>query len=132
MTFEGTVHLFPGADPQRGLLTAWRLLPERPTALPRMDSVTAALAACARALAVHPWREVFPLSLQQVVPRREGDHWWLVDQEGEGLPFLDQGLIAWRLLALGRGGPLDLFGEWDGQFFRPLTTLESERWVVLP
>ena len=130
--FDGTVHLFPGADPQRGLLTDWRLLPERPSAFPRMDSVAGGLAACARSLALHPWREVFPLALRGVVPHREGDHWRLVDQGGGGLPLLDEGLTAWRLLALGRGGPLDLFGEWDGRCFRPLTTLESERWVVLP
>lgn len=132
LTFEGTVHLFPGADPQRGLLTDWRLVPERPTALPRAGSIVAGLAECAAGLAAHPWREIFPVALRRVVPRREGDHWRLVDEEGAGLPLLDRGLTPWRLLALSGGHPLDLFGEWDGRFFHPLTTLESQRWVGLP
>ncbi|MFZ4628159.1 MAG: hypothetical protein ACOYNR_07495 [Blastocatellia bacterium] len=131
LTFDGTVHLFPGADPQRGLLIDWRLASERPITLPRTGSVAAGLVECATALAIHPWREIFPLALRGVVPHREGDDWWLVDQEGRGLPLLDQFLVAWRLLALGGGRPLDLFGEWDGRFFRPLTTIESGRWVVL-
>jgi len=131
LTFDGTVHLFPGADSQRGLLTDWRRVPERPTALPRAGSVAAGLAECAAALALHPWREVFPLTLRAVVPGQEDGHWWLIDEERGRLPLLDQGLVAWRLLALGEGRPLDLFGEWDGRFFRPLTTLESQRWVGL-
>ena len=130
-TFAGTVHLFPGTDPVRGLVAEWRADSAWESVLPGASSIAASLAECAAALAVHPWREVFPLSLQQVVPERVGTRWWLIDSAGGHLPLLDRDLVPWRLLALGGGRPIDLFGEWDGRSFCPLTVVETGRWVAV-
>jgi hypothetical protein len=130
-TFAGTVHLFPGADPLRGLVTVWRSEGTAPPDLPGATPVNKSLWDVAASLAINPWRETFPMVLRQVVPGRRGPRWWLRDGEGGELPLPANPLTGWRLLALGAGNPLDLFGEWDGRQFSPLTAVVDRRWIAL-
>jgi hypothetical protein len=70
-------------------------------------------------LSRQPFRERTAALLGQVVPVVDGARrWWLRDASGAAIR-LGRG-DRWRLLALSGGHPLDVFGEWDGEEFRPL------------
>ena len=130
---SGGLHFFPSGSPLRALPGA--LIESRRGGTPPKQEVEAALRHFAVALAGNPWLDLHPTLLAGVVPARSGDRWWVVDLQGAALPLSVAGraeMTGWRLLALGGAAPLDLFGEWDGCSFRPLTALVGRRLVVLP
>jgi hypothetical protein len=84
-------------------------------------SLERAIAGYGDALAVHPWIERYPLSLQGVIPVHRDGRWILRDSEGFQVPLsprLDQG---WWILACSGGNPIGVFGEYDGDSLRPLS-----------
>jgi hypothetical protein len=127
---SGDLYFFPSGWPLRGILE--RRSGGEPAAdwRPPTHGVTAALGQVATALAGNPWLEIWPLTLGGVVPARRGERWLLVDRDGVGLPLAgcDGRDPGWALLALGGGTPLDVFGEWDGREFHPLTVLGEGEW----
>nr|WCO03982.1 SWIM zinc finger family protein [Cystobacter sp.] len=71
-------------------------------------------------LSRQPFRERMAAMLGQVVPVVDGGRrWWLRDATGAAVRIGP--CDRWRLLALSGGHPLDVFGEWDGEEFRPLS-----------
>ena len=84
-------------------------------------SLRAALGEYAAALARQPWLERFPLALAAVTPAPRGDGWAVVDAEERWLPVAPRFEGGWQLRALSGGRPLWLFGEWDGEWLRPLS-----------
>lgn len=95
------------------------------------EAVSGLLTSYAQALARNPWLERMPGALgNMVIQRGPHESWWARDEHDAGLRLA--GAAGWHLLALSGGAPLDLFGEWDGFSFRPLSTLVGERLVLLP
>lgn len=70
----------------------------------------------ARALSENPWTEEFPAVLAGARPGPEG-----LVVEGRLLPYRQPFPRLWQLLSLSGGGPVTVFGEWDGARLRPLT-----------
>lgn len=75
----------------------------------------------ARLLANNPWFERLPITLGPVQPIIEGSRMLLRDLNGRTVPLEPSGRHAWHLFSLAMGGTLNLFGEWDGSAFEPLT-----------
>ena len=97
-------------------------LPSRP-----IDGV---LRAYAEALGRNPWQERIPAALRAVVPHQaRAESWCGISADGRRLPLA--GPHGWHLLALSGGHPLDVFGEWDGFSFWPLSAMAEGRLAPL-
>ncbi len=74
----------------------------------------------AEELSRQPFQERTAALLTPVIPSVDASRqWWLQDATGQALR-LSPG-EWWRLLALSGGQPVAVFGEWDGEVFRPLS-----------
>ena len=88
------------------------------------------LTAWAERLAKSPWTDLVPAVLAQVTPViGPSKRVLLRDATGAALPV--NGGSHDRLLAISGGHPLDIAGEWDGDLFRPLSTVSDGRFVSL-
>ena len=127
---EAELVFYPSAYPLRASIKARHeaaLLSKTP---PGYETIAEAIAAYSKAFAACPWLERFPLLLQNVIPMREG--WLLQDHQGTVLPLsIRLESHGWRLLALGGGHPLAVFGEWDGRQLLPLSVWTEDTFYGL-
>ncbi|MGH9901051.1 MAG: SWIM zinc finger family protein [Pyrinomonadaceae bacterium] len=89
------------------------------------------LTAYAEAVSRNPWLEAFPAPLAAVVPVARGERWFVRDAAARMLPVSPRFDEGWKLVALGGGHPLGLFGEWDGRELLPLGAWVGGRYVRL-
>jgi hypothetical protein len=87
------------------------------------------LTAYAEVLALNPWLEAIPASLETVVPIRHMERWFARDTNARLLPLKSDS--AWKLLALSGGHPITIFGEWNGQSLLPISAWADGRYVEL-
>lgn len=85
----------------------------------------------AAALALQPWLERFPAALQNVIPFRRGEQWFVRDAENHVLPLAQNFTKPWELVAVSGGQAVQLFGEWDGEFLLPLSVWINGKLVKL-
>lgn len=132
-SFEGTLAYYPSAAPERALVVsrgevshAW------PAATAGAAHWREALGRVADVLAQNPWRRRFPVALAGVRPVRDsGGRWWIVDAGGDGVPLSSRATGIWPLLAVSGGGPVTMFGEWDGERFLPLSAWTASQFSDL-
>lgn len=115
-----TLAFYPGALRRRALVVeheGWSTAEAGPPGA--VDRIEAFLEGVTSAVARVPWTDRFPCALRDVrVLRTSGGAWWVRDADGRGLRLTRGG--HWTLLAVAGGGPVELFGEWDGARLRPL------------
>ncbi len=113
----------PTLHPVRALLAGVPELPDWRPEVPDLPAASIAelYAAHARALALDPWleRSAFSIGPVRVLP----DPAQAQDAFGHAVPLSRADPYA--LLAEARGGPLNLFGEWNGATFTPLTVQQA-------
>src|SRR5262249_11776081 len=90
------------------------------------QAIDAALDDFASALGKTPWLDQWPLRLAHVrvsiQPQDDGHATAsLVDRDGHRVMLPARFAQAWHLLAVSGGEPIDVFGEWSGDTFTPLT-----------
>jgi hypothetical protein len=129
-TVDASLAFYPGAAPLRALIADRHDDPRPLERLPGYETVEAALASRAAALASNPWLDRFPVGLCAVVPARDGDGWALVD-ENEGTLRLARRHDAWPLIALSGAHRIDIFGELEGDELTPLAAAADGRTVLL-
>jgi hypothetical protein len=125
--FEGELHFFPGASGVRALVAAQGKM--QPFAsYPLTETIDAALDRYAQLLAIVPWtaRTLFCLQAIVVQPSAQGPG-EIVNRDGACLPLDRQFAHMWDWLAVSRGVPSDVVGEWDGYVFTPLALLADGR-----
>ncbi|MCB1777796.1 MAG: SWIM zinc finger family protein, partial [Candidatus Competibacteraceae bacterium] len=121
---------FPSHYPQRALLRNPIPIEEQGMP-PALADSTALLEAYSEALAQQPWLGILPAVLAEVTPvRGDANRWWLRDPAARQLPINPGFSAGWRLLALGGGTPLTLFGEWNGEAFWPLGAWVERRFAA--
>jgi hypothetical protein len=129
--FDADVVYFPGSHPQRALVTS-RHNPPQPVSDLQGKPIRPAIVDYSRALLLNPWLETFPMLLSGVIPLCDNGsdtgRWafsYIRDADGDTLPVDPELTINGSLgyLALSGGHPYTLFGEWNGAYFRPLSTL---------
>ncbi len=121
MQWEADLVFHPSAFPLRALIKE-RTSDSTPIKTYRgYESIPAALNAYSEALGKQPWTNRFPLSLGRASVLHHGGKWLVRDEEGSALPLRPRFSRAWELLALGGGHPLEIFGEFDGKSFAPLS-----------
>jgi hypothetical protein len=98
--------------------------------MPGEESIVTALSTYTKALACQPWIEQFPWSLQAIIPLRHHDGWAVRDSAGYLLPITPRFEQGWQLLALSGGNPINVFGEWNGKDFLPLSALAEDKFIL--
>lgn len=124
-SFRAGLAFYPGATPLRALLEEPGELDDAPGRFGH-GGVQAALAATASAVAANPWLDEWPVALASAVPDLD-----TVSAEDGSLPLRGSLRARWRLLALGGGRPLSVFGMWNGDALAPLAAGDGERMVAL-
>ncbi|MCI1187614.1 DUF5691 domain-containing protein [Hymenobacter sp. DH14] len=122
--YQGELAFYPGLLPLRAAPVQVKFDGTVPaSAVPTGQSIGQLLDDYANALARQPWLREWPATLAPVQPTPLPDGRWLLQDatNNDTLPlrFVDENM-PWQLLAESGGQPLTLFGEWDGQAFRPL------------
>lgn len=130
LALPGELVFYPGAYPLRALVRRHG----QPRFLAAADisgcaSLVDALGSYAAALSAAPWLDRFPLVLDAVTPLHEDEAWWLADSDGRRLPLVKPFSHGWSLLAMSGGGPLGVFGTWDGSAFTPLSAWSEGEFV---
>ncbi|GAB3846934.1 hypothetical protein GCM10028822_07640 [Hymenobacter terrigena] len=123
--YVGELAFYPGLLPLRAAPVNVKFDGTVPaSAVPAGKSISQLLDEYATALARQPWLREWPVTLTQVLPAPLPDGGWLLHHASEPLTlplrFADEN-TPWQLLAESGGQPIALFGEWDGQAFRPLS-----------
>ncbi len=129
---EAELGFFPSQYPLRAVLRNACALTAVDGAPPGLADGAALLDAYAGALAQQPWLGLLPARLDNAVPvRRAANAWSLRDSGARLLPCHPGFSQGWPLLALSGGQGLPVFGEWDGQQFRPLGAWVDGAFVAL-
>ncbi|WP_437193069.1 SWIM zinc finger family protein [Planctomicrobium sp. SH527] len=125
-----TLLFYPGTSRQRARVIERTTVPVGNSEMQKAEfsgaqSVDQMLQSVAEQLARQPWQFSFPVILKDVTVVKLGVEWLIRDAAGQAVPLLYA--EPWSLLAISGGNPLSLFGEWDGQFFAPISTLHEFR-----
>jgi hypothetical protein len=132
---DAEVVFYPGAAPLRALVkpSTTPPAPMEPTTGFGYPDIATATGAYAAALARNPWMERFPMALQEVtlVCYNSNGGWGVRDREQRTLTFAPHFAQSWHILALSRGHPLALAGEWDGQYLTPISVWTEGRLTPL-
>jgi hypothetical protein len=131
LAYQHELAFYPSTWPLRAEVKPSSSQPEPFSNVASDPSIQAALARYSAALAVNPWIETFPFLLKDIRPYQQNQQWLVVDHVGRALPVSSRFDHVWRLLALSGGQPLDLFGEWNGTTFLPLTAGVNNRLLRL-
>ncbi len=120
--WKATLSYFPSAAPLRALLVDAPVEEKASFSNEVVTTWDQAFDPVAEALAQQPWFQRLPLMLHQATPTRRERRWFARDTDGRELPLRVNDDDGWQLLALGGGQPLALFGEWNGDRLRPLSS----------
>lgn len=113
---------YPGAYPLRVVLKERRSVKNFNGAVPS-QTLTEAIAAYSAALARNPWLTLFPMVIRDVIPAYLDGRVVLCDADRHVMPITLQFQDGWKLMALSGGHPVIVAGEWDGDYFLPLSAL---------
>ena len=119
--FDGELVFFDGVPPLRALVKHRAAVGEPARALPAPRDVLNAQQQYAELLASNPWLDRWPMVVGPVSLVLEHERWQLVDVSGRRLPVFQSFKHGWHLVVLAGDGTLDVFGEWDGHSFFPVS-----------
>lgn len=130
-THQGTLVFYASSFPQRALVGEdFREIPEKMEKMSGYPEIEHFLDAFASALAVQPWLPHFAGAILHILVQREPKgRFFGTDISGKILPLSVPEPTGWSLLSLGGGRPMSVFGEWNGQEFRPLSAVAAGRLV---
>ena len=126
------IHFYPGSGQYRALIGEHddagddQLGPEDDVAT---ESIAEVQHRFAELLAADPWASRMPavVDAAPIHGHSEGGSWLLRDGSGLACRVVERYGEPWPLLARSGGEPLRIFGEWNGQEFRPLSVLADHR-----
>jgi Family of unknown function (DUF5691)/SWIM zinc finger len=131
VVIDADLAFFPGATPLRALIKERHGEPaplEQPTG---GTTITAAFETYGAALAQNPWLELYPIVLNDVVLQADDAGWSARDPDGNLVPLSKRFSAGWHMLALARGGPLTLCGEFDGATLDPFGCFAGDCYLPL-
>lgn len=127
---QADIAFYPGAHRQRALVKDFAIIYES-IELSGYTDWEVFLRQYADALAQNPWLLQFPGLIDAVTPIVKNEQLLLLDQRHNWLYTHISDDAQWKILAISGGHPIQLFGEWDGRIFTPLTVLADERIIVV-
>lgn len=128
--YQGTLHFYPGAGPLRaipGHRWTWQEADE--PGRPPGGSPWQLAYTYAAALEEQPWLTAWPVTLSPMLPVLNGPADLQLYHAPEQclVPLRGELQQQWQPLAVSGGGPLAVFGEWDGRALLPLA-----QWTLPP
>ncbi len=133
VVFDAELRFWPGAYPIRAKVASQAETPMEPVLRerpPGHETIEAFLTTWAEAIGHQPWLDRLGCALLDVtpIPSREDD-WLIADRTGAALPLASGDY--WRLLAISGGKPVDLMGEWNGDYLLPLGVFAEGAYMPL-
>lgn len=129
--FNGELVFFAGACPFRALVKSRASTNMEQSGLPAHLSAEQMLQSYSSALGLNPWLTEFPAAIAEVTPVKQGDRWLVRDSEGRSIPVVPHYRRGWQLLSISGGHPMWLFGEWNGEWLLPMSTLAEGRLILV-
>ncbi|MBK7410489.1 MAG: hypothetical protein IPJ40_21970 [Saprospirales bacterium] len=130
--FDGSLVYYPSAYPQRALVRVHEEIKIHAYHLKGLDSLEEMSKQYAIALSRQPWVPRFPVLFENIRPVRDAaGQWLLFDISRKALPLSCANQTGWMLLAISGGHGIDIFGEWDGATFFPMSCLSADRLINL-
>ena len=126
---NGELVFFESAYPLRAIIKTRQDNVTEVDTMPGYSNLSNMIQEYSQALAKNPWIEKFPAAACKVIPIKQNDNWFLRDEDKRLLPLKSRLNKNWQLLALSGGYPMDIFGEWDGELFLPLSVWVENRFV---
>jgi hypothetical protein len=123
MVIDAELVFYPSASPLRAVLKSHNATFSGDDKSATARTIDSALAGFSVAVSRHPWLERYPLALQEVVPFRLDTKWYVKDLHGASLPISAQYNRPWHFAAISGGRSVNVFGEFDGVSFWPLSVL---------
>jgi hypothetical protein len=121
---------FESAYPLRAIVKTRQDQVTQVDVMPGYSNISNMMQEYSQALASNPWIEMFPVSLRQVIPIKQNDNWFIRDEDKRLLALKSRfNQNNWQLLALSGGYPIDIFGEWDGEYFLPLSVWVENQFI---
>lgn len=130
IVLEADLSFFPSAYPLRAIVKDRKGTAALDEAV-GFNSIDAALNSYADALAAQPWLEWFPMNLRNVIPAKKAGQWIVRDQAGAALELSPRFQLAWELLSISGGQPINLFSESDGRSLLPLSVMKEQHFHPL-
>jgi hypothetical protein len=124
---DAEVVYFDGVPPLRALVKQMHAHDASIGALPQGADILAVQNRYGALLASNPWLERWPVLLGPVTPRMQDDVCQLIDAQGRVMRAPRRFAHGWHLVAASRGEPCQIFGEWDGRTFEPLSMEQHGR-----
>ena len=128
---DAELAFFESAYPLRAIVKNRDGIPTPLDTIPGSKTISEIMQTCAQAIAHNPWIEQFPVALHSVIPHQKNGIWFLYDAHKHPLPIKPKSHKNWQILALSGGYPLDIFGEWDGEYFSPLSVWIDNTFVAI-
>ncbi len=120
---------FESAYPLRAIVKTRQDTVQKVDVMPGYNNISNMMQEYSQALANNPWIEKFPVCLRKVIPIKQNDNWFVRDEDKLLLPLESKFSNNWLLLALSGGFMFDIFGEWDGEYFLPLSVWVENRFI---
>lgn len=127
--YQANAHFYPGTFPLRAIVV-------NPSHVPSADSPSHLFSMSnmvehyQQQLLQQPWLAERPYVLEKVIPRITGVHVFLHGDDTAIIASLST-QAKWQLLALSGGGPVTLFGEWNGELFHPRSVVAERKFFTL-
>lgn len=128
--FKGSAIFYPSAFPLRVLIKNFEMVAEPFTIFGYLH-LTAFGVAYSSAIGENPWLQIFPAFLENVKPIFHEKEFYLIDEDGKQILIKNVTGIGWKMMALSGGHLVNIFGEWDGKVFMPLSAIINNQFYLL-
>lgn len=128
--FLGEIIYYPSAYPLRVLIKNFEST-TAPIHITGFENFDALLQKYAAAIGQNPWLNLFPAFLENVIPTYHNKQFLIIDSHQKQLEVLAKDDLGWKMLALSGGKPINIFGQWEGNFFEPFSAVIDSDFFLL-
>lgn len=129
--FKGKMFFYPSIFPLRAMMNHHEIAVEIVDGWGGCEDMQSFLDNYSETLGQNPWLVDYPVAFSNVYPKQKDGIFYLVDEQENGIPLMNIGFTNWKIMALSGGKPVDVFGEWTGEVFNPLSIVADYRFVAL-
>ncbi|MBW4509873.1 MAG: hypothetical protein KME64_25665 [Scytonematopsis contorta HA4267-MV1] len=134
-SIDAELVFFESAYPLRALVKSRNDIKVQVSTIYSYGNIREMMPNYAEALSINPWLGEFPAVIDSLIPfinnYQNNAYWCVSDSKEHQLSLKPNFQKGWQLLAFSGGYPLKIFGEWDGEYFLPLSAVDGDNLVSL-